>query len=62
MEEEFHFLMRQCFRRPNNDGFTYSLKILGITIMFFVSFDLYIHGSWDEILTVLKKMICLTNG
>ena len=28
----------------------------------FISFDLYIHGSWDRILMALMKMINQING
>ena len=45
----------------NNDGFTIFLEDVGNRLCF-VSFDLYIHGSWDEILMVLIKMICRING
>ena len=31
----------------NNDGFTLHLEDVGSHDYFFVSFDLYIHGSWD---------------
>ena len=46
----------------NNDGFTLHLKETGNHDYVFVSFDLYIHGSWDGNFKVSLKMISLING
>ena len=39
----------------NNDGFTIHLENIGDHDYIFVSLDLYIHGSWMGIPTVLKN-------
>ena len=46
----------------NNDGFTIHLEDVGDHDYVFVSFDLYIHGSWDGNFNGFQKMISQING
>ena len=43
----FHFNNSNVIGNFNNDGFTLFLENIGNHDYVFVSFDLYIHGSWD---------------